>query len=351
MLKKILILISIGLTGLAILNLPSFSGLIKADLPLDPVPSPIRDLKTYLNCKDHNPGVWHPAAEKDLSGSIDCVYEHEHGDAPPEWLINSGYKIGFDHHSGFTAGTSEYENTLKHAGMKGFSANIKGVDIYARIHLASNVLDRSSRYHSYELYLKDPSGNISHFQGWLDTGDPLKDRIPYRDSTAGEKGIDPRTRPIVWAATKHACQIDRTWCIELWAMKTWNWGPDLIWGINDATTFFKEGEENTPDINSWDKSGSNGTDRSLTVTIYRNPKDLKERGVEQMPLGEIWATQFGDIVSGHDDPLCGAESLKYGISYKNICLENYIAPTLPQITGVYNTAQKQFDSTGVELPN
>lgn len=306
---------------------------------------------TYPICSKHNPNVWHPTVEKDPFGNILCVYGHEHGDQPPDWIFPIESNLGFDHQSGFMANTSPLENSLKHSGMKGFSTTIKNVQIYARIHLASNPLDRASRFHSYQLFLKDPSGGISHFQGWLDSGDPQFSRIPYRDSSLGEKGKDPGIRPIVWASTRHACIIDQTWCIELWSMKTSPWGPDIIWGINDATTFYHPDEQNTADINQWDKSGLTGMDRSLTVTIYRQAEDLKKRGINSLLTGTIWATQFGEIVTDSSDKKCFEKTIKSNVEYQNICLKNYIAPSLPQITGVGNTAQKYFDNTGVILPN
>lgn len=350
--KNALLLLLMAILGITVFGGRSIYNFDKKGHFFDVSPTPlILDEKSYPICNEHEARSWHGAAVWDEKGKVICVYGHEHGDNAPTWLVKSEFRLGFDQTGGFMANTSEYENSVKHVGMKGFAATIKGVEVYARVHLASNVLDRSSRYHSYELFLKDPSGGVSHFQGWLDTGDPIRDRIAYRDTTAEDKGKDPGTRPIVWAATKQACLIDQTWCIELWAMRTWGWGPDLIWGINDATTFYQEGEENSEDVRRWNKSGGLGTDRSLTVTIYREPAELEKRGVKEIPVGEVWATQFGEIVSGPLDPKCSQKSVKFGQVYPNICLRNYISATLPQITGVGNTAQKQFEAIGVRLPN
>ncbi len=325
----------------------------------------------FPKCADHDPSKWHGAAQKDSSGKIICVYGHEHGDAPPLWVGQAGFNVGFDQMGGFASGTSEMENTVKHVGMKGFEATIKGVAVYARIHLMSNPLDRSARYHSYELFLKDKAGGISHFQGWLNTGDPAVDRIPYQDKSLGEAGKDPGRRPIVWAATRQACVVDRTWCIELWTMTTSAWGPKISWGINDATTFLEKGTTGITsttggqtgrqdpgqarmttqmDMTSWDVSGSLGVDRSLTVSFEPT------WGI----TGKIWATQFGEIVQGPFDAKCQENTVQFGtvykqsfkgIPYKNVCLENFIAPTLSQISGTGNTIQKDFENIGVEFPN
>jgi hypothetical protein len=74
--------------------------------------------------------------------------------------------------------TSAVENMTKHAGMKGSLATFNGVDVYFRVHAASNVLDRSARYHSHEIFALDPSGGVPHWQGWVNSGDPVADRVP-----------------------------------------------------------------------------------------------------------------------------------------------------------------------------
>lgn len=302
-------------------------------------------------CLDHDPNVWHPSTQKNAAGKIICIYGHEHGDPPPDWVSRAGYSVGFDSMADFMANTSPMEDDFKHPGMKGFNATIQGLQVYARIHLMSNPLDRTARYHSYELFIKDQTGAVSHFQGWLNTGDSVTDRIPYHDSTYGAAGLDPGRRPIVWAATRQACLKDRSWCIELWSMTTSSWGPDIIWTINDPTTYFQPGEKYDADISHWDLTGKLGGDRTMVISLFRNSDSLKKRGLNQAPVGSIWATQFGDIVSGPKDQLCSQSSVKFGVEYQNVCLENYIAPTLPEISGVNNGAEKQFDLTGVQVPN
>jgi hypothetical protein len=293
-------------------------------------------------CAHHDPDHWHPPFEKDQTGKIICVYGHEHGDAPPKWVGEAGYEVGFDNMAGFMANTSEMENMQKHVGMKGFEAEFQGLKLYARIHLASNVLDRSARYHSYELFIKDKSGAVSHFQGWLNTGDPVTDRIPYHDSTFGQAGLDPHRRPIVWGSTKHACTVDHTFCTEFWNMTSSNWGPTITWAINDPTTYFRVGEKYDLDISHWDLTGNLGGLRTISVSLQRD---------QGSPQGKVWATQFGDIVSGPEDPICKQKSNKFGVLYQNVCLENYLASSLPKIDGIDNIAQKQYDLTGVEVPN
>jgi hypothetical protein len=113
-----------------------------------------------------------------------CVYGHEHGDAPPQWITDAGYTVAFDQHSGFHGNTSSIENTTKHAAMKGFLADFSDYaggtqQVYFRVHIASNVLDRMARYHSYEVYMRDAAGGVSHWQGWFNGGDPAKDRVVY----------------------------------------------------------------------------------------------------------------------------------------------------------------------------
>lgn len=306
---------------------------------------------TFPFCTDHNPDTWHASVEKDARGKIICVYGHEHGDAPPTWVTHAEHNVGFDPITGFLANTSALENSVKHAGMKAFAANIKGVEFYLRIHLLSNPMDRSTRYHSFELFAKDSSGGISHFQGWLDTGDPKVDRIPYQDKSLGKAGEDNGHRPVVWAATKHACEVDHTWCQELWTTTSWSWGPDINWAINDPTTYFNPGETYDPDPSHWQKTGKLGINRSMSISIFRNLEVLKKRGQDKVLSGDLWATQFGEVVSGPNDAKCQAKTEKYGTLYQNVCLENFIAPSLPQVTRTGNTVTKEFASTGVSLPN
>jgi hypothetical protein len=269
---------------------------------------------------------WHPPV---VNG---CATGHEHGDAPPQWIRDAGYNPMFHGHFN----TSAAENVAKHAAMKGFSANFNGVDVYFRLHAASNVLDRSARYHSYEVWARDPQGGVSHWQGWYNTGDPVTDRIPRR------RGVEPSQRPIMLVVDQTAW--DQGIRCEQWYFFSAEWSWDVGWTICNTSTLFYPGENNQQDMANWRiaPDGSKGTTRRLEAAWYSG---------RPHPTGAFWATQFGDIVSGPNDPRCSATSTKFGVTYQNICLEQYIAPTMQQVAFPGNAIQKQFDATGVELPN
>jgi len=268
--------------------------------------------------------TWHPPM---VDG---CATGHEHGDPPPEWIMDAGYEVKFHSH----ANTSPAENTAKHAAMKGFATTLDNVDIYFRVHASSNVLDRSARYHSYEVWARDPSGNVSRWQGWYDTGDPVMDRIP--------RGEDPGRRPVMLVVDQNAW--DRGIRCEQWYAKTAGWSWDFGWTICNTTTIYYPGENEEQDQANWRLApdGSLGTTRRLEAAWYdfRSPA-----------RGAFVATQFGEIVSGMDDPRCSGTTTKHGETYDNVCLEQYIAPTMQKVSYPDNAVQKTFDSTGVQVPN
>lgn len=298
-----------------------------------PSPSPPHEhAPAYGRCGERM-DRWHPPV---VNG---CATGHEHGDPPPQWLIDAGYTVSFHGHFN----TSPAENTAKHAAMKGFAATFNGVDLYLRIHAASNVLDRSARYHSYEIWARDPRGGVSHWQGWYNTGDPRPypegDRVPR---TLG----DPGRRPVMLVVDQ--ASYDAGSRCEQWysapAQPLWGW--DFGWTICGSTTIYYPGENEQQDRRFWRASPDEtlGTTRRLEAAWYadRDPR---------RPRGRFWATQFGDLVNGPDDPRCSGTSTRYGVTYQNVCLEQYIAPSMVTVQSPDNAVQKQFDDTGVELPN
>jgi hypothetical protein len=273
--------------------------------------------------------AWHPPV---ING---CATGMEHGDAPPAWLTAAGDHVLF--HGAFN--TSPIENTTKHAAMKAFSATFNGTDVYFRIHAASNPLDRSARYHSYEVFARDPSGAISHWEGWYNSGDPVADRIPRRT------GGDPSQRPLILV-------VDQTsWnqgirC-EQWysapAQPAWGW--DFGWTICNSTTLFQVGENATAaNQATWTPApdGSLGTTRRLEAAWYNS---------RTHPTGAFTATQFGEVVSGPNDPRCSGTTSAFGVTYTNVCLSEFIAPTMGDVKFPGNSLQKQFPAQGVHLPN
>ncbi|MFN0094964.1 MAG: hypothetical protein ACKVVT_09320 [Dehalococcoidia bacterium] len=269
---------------------------------------------------------WHPPV---VNG---CATGHEHGDAPPAWIAAAGYDPKFAGHFK----TSPQENTLKHAGMKGLAARFSGVDIYFRIHAASNPLDRSARYHSYEMWARDGAGGVSHWQGWFDSGDPVTAREPRLQET----GQRPQISVVDQAAWDAYIRC------EQWYFFTSIWSWDIGWTICGSTTIYQPNENATAaNLATWvlAPDGNVGNTRRLEASWY---------AFREHPTGKFYATQFGEIVSGPTDARCSGTTTKFNVTYPNQCLEQYIAPTMTQVsfeTG--NAIQRDFPATGVKVPN
>lgn len=310
------------------------------------------------------PSVWHSPA---------CG--HEHGDAPPSWLEAAGYNVGFDSHAGFHGGTTLAENTAKHAAMKGFSTTLQGKDVYLRYHAASNPGDRMSRYHSYELFIKDPVGNVTHTQGWFNSGDP-NNTDPNRPGRVSRTQNDPGYRPIMLVTDLASLQAGIN--CEQWYVTTSieGWGPEFGLTICDSSTMYYFGEnqynkngqlysdaEDIYDPTNWIKLCDygfpqglcKGADRALELSWF-GPDSSNSPNRGNPPKDKIfYATQFGQRVSGPNDPMCsdGALTNRFGVNYQNKCLPQYVASTLTSIEaskGV-NRDRKLYDVTGVQVPN
>jgi hypothetical protein len=304
-----------------------------------PTATPPHDHTGAVGICGESMDMWHPPVVNGPNGQP-CATGHEHGDQPPSWIAQAGKQVMFHGHFN----TSPAENTAKHAAMKGFTDRFNDVDIYFRIHAASNPLDRMARYHSYEVWARDPSGNVSHWQLWYNSGDP-------RSSAEGGSRVLRRAsplpaesqRPIILVLDEQSRRegID----CEQWysAPGEPQWGWDFGWTICGATTLYSPTENATAaDLNTWITTGSAGLTRRLEAAWY---------GDRQHPTGTFYSTQFGEIVSGPSDARCSGTTTKFGTSYQNVCLEQYIAPTLPTVAFPNNASQKDFDGSGVRLPN
>jgi hypothetical protein len=295
----------------------------------------------------HDASKWHPPV--DANG---CAFGHEHGDAPPQWIADAGYTAGFDMHGGFHGNTTAQENTTKHRSMKAMHATIGDQEVYLRLHFASNVLERMSRYHSYEMFLRDASGNVSHWQGWTNTGDPATARVSKAKN-------DPGFRPVVLVADLAALQMGRN--CEQWYATTSAWGPDLGWTICDSTTLYFPEENQYPDYEfqlcayGYPRPVCLGSNREVELGLYlTGSANAANRGNLAPKDVHFYATQFGEgVAGGLADPKCaiGAKTLRFGQQYQNICLPQYVASTARAIENPTNRYRKEYDVTGVEFPN
>ena len=191
---------------------------------------------------------WHPPV---VNG---CRTGHEHGDAPPRWIAEAGYPVEFN--------ISSHENTVAHAAMKGFNAHLGDVDVYLRVHATSNAIDRSERFHSYEVWARDSSGVVSHWQGWMNAGDPGADRVPRRPAFTTD------VKPSILVVD------ERSWeqgihC-EQWYGATAPWSWDIGISLCDATTIYYYGEAAETDSTYWRPAPGDAmeSDRRIDISWF-----------------------------------------------------------------------------------
>ena len=271
---------------------------------------------------------WHPAgvAHGDRPA-------HEHGDAPPQWVLDAGYDPMFTHDAG-TPG--ENVAAYKHTAFKGWAGRFGSVDWYGVFHLDTNPIGQAGRFHSYQLWMRDQSGAVSHFNGWLDFG--------VGDSTGSQKvvvcGTDSGVRPIIMV-NQAGCPVR----FENWYARAGGsgaWAPDV--GFNINPTYYDIGSGDPADLAQWRPINgfANNVDRRVEWAWYAGRSSIR---------GEFWATQWGDIVSGPDAQVCGTQRTIGGRAYTVLCLRQYIAPTLPSVEFPGNSVQRTFPADGVALPN
>lgn len=281
--------------------------------------------------------VWHPAVDP----TTGCQYGHEHGDAPPAWIAAAGYEVSFNG----PFNTSAKEDTVKHTSFKGFATTINQTDLYFVLHFASNAMERSGRYHSYQAWGRDASGNVSHWQGWVNSGDPNTSRVPI------SRG-DPGFRPIV--LTVDQASWDNFDSCEQWYSFTSAWSWDLGWNICGSTTIYPGPSENNDPFNqsTWKITGDPGGLRTIDASWYGGPTGASPNRGNPPKDVKFYATQFGQIVSGPNDPVCSGTSLgQDGVTYQNVCLDEFIASTMPTVQFPGNEIQKNYNVTGVHAPN
>ena len=268
---------------------------------------------------------WHaPSAHGDRPA-------HEHGDAPPQWLLDAGYDPHFTHDAGTPGENMPY---WKHTAFKGWAGKFSdGQDWYGIFHLDFNPAGHVSRFHSYQLWVRDSAGAVSHMHGWLDFGTGLNTG-PQLVVTCG---VDSGIRPIM-LVNQPGCPVR----FENWYANASNPGPDV--GFNINPNYFAGGDINDPA--TWTATGGvRNLTRRIEFAYYGNWDGQDRRG-------EFWTTQFGNVISGPNDPVCGTSVAIGAKSYTFICIKQYIAPTLQAIQFPGNSVQRTFVGAGtVVLPN
>lgn len=258
---------------------------------------------------------WHPPV---VNG---CTTGHEHGDAPPSWVVNSPLKPMLD-------------NGEAHTGYKGFLFSYQSskgtVQVYAILHSISTPAARSHQYHNYMIWAKDPAGRVSYWQGMADFGDPATARF------SRSKG-DPGVRPAILVVDQ--ASWDAGIRCEQWYGSTAAWSWDLGWTICNTTTLYTANERNTySNTASWVRSpdGNLGLTRRLEASWYGpNSQYAPNRGNPPKDVVFCADPKSGAIVS------CSTSG----------ALPQYIASTMPAVEFPGNATQKTFPGRGVGFPN
>jgi hypothetical protein len=205
-----------------------------------------------------------------------------------------------------------------------------------------------ARYHSYEVFMRDAAGAVSHWQGWFNSGDPVNDRVIYNAVN------DPGTRPIVLAQDETTFPIVKN---EHWYVRStapWNW--DFAWTV-DATTYYYPEESKNTDISTWKPTGRLGTVRRFEPAWYGPDSRIAPTRTKVAPKGRtFYATQFGEIVSGPNAARCSGTTTMYGVTYQNECLPQFIATTARAVEHTVpggTPRERVFPGIGlgVRLPN
>jgi hypothetical protein len=128
--------------------------------------------------------AWHPPV---VDG---CATGHEHGDAPPAWVMSANTPKPFS------------QSRESHVGYKGvFARHSSGAESYWIAHILSTAPARAHGDHDYQLWLKTTDGRVYYWDGLLCFANPCAGTPPLRTSDTGE-------RPIILAQRDAGCE---TW--------------------------------------------------------------------------------------------------------------------------------------------
>ena len=111
-------------------------------------------------------------------GSHNGLNNHEHGDAPPAWVLASAWQP-------FT------QTRESHTGYKGvYDSSPGGAESYLIGHILSTEAARSHGDHDYQFWLRDPqSGQVFYWEGVMCFAQPCTSPTPERTSDTGERPI------------------------------------------------------------------------------------------------------------------------------------------------------------------
>ncbi|MGV1048222.1 MAG: hypothetical protein ACOYD4_06835 [Solirubrobacterales bacterium] len=291
-----------------------------------PLPMPTMDMTGLM---------WHTPMAHMVHGVLTTV--HEHGDAPPAWVVdyNGGQPL-FEHVAG-TPNENGHDgfSWWKHTSFKGWAGRFGTVDWYGIFHLDFNPSGHPSRFHSYQLWLRDATGAVSHMHGWLDfgTGQNTYGNVILRCNT------DSQVRPII-QPVQQGCPVQfETWYAR--AGGSGQWAPDF--GFNINPNYFANVDYTVPGTpDTWVATGGiRNLTRRIEFAWYASRSNLR---------GDFWTDQFGVVATGPSDAICGASITVGTKTYTRVCLLQHIAPTLPTIQFPGNAIQRTFPGPAI-LPN
>jgi hypothetical protein len=265
------------------------------------------------------------------------VYGHEHGIAPPAWVQASTWPASFSH-----PGNTPNENEQKHTAFKGFAFDDDGVNVYLIMHLDTNPNGQQGRFHSLQVWARDPTGAVSHWDGWHDFGTGNNTGPTIR----GNRGCESTSvRPII-AVNFTNCGSGPTQFESWYGSGRGGWTLDC--GFNVKAQYYggvSPSQLSNPDLGAmatWTPTGELNDVRRVECAWYA------DRSAQR---GSFYATQFGQVVSGPADPRCGTQQPVGAKTYTVLCIEQFISPTLPSVTFPGNAVQRNYPMNGVTLPN
>jgi len=201
-------------------------------------------------------------------GSHDGLNVHEHGDAPPAWVLASANQP-------FTQ-VREF-----HTGYKGTYATDrdgKGVESYLITHILETVAARSHGDHDYQLWVKTPgTGAVSYWAGSLDFGAPP----PLRITDTGE-------RPIILSLNDGPCST--------WYSRPGSNVFDMGWTICGRYQNF-----------AGVTLGGNGSYRGMDWTLYTSRPQFAtaDPGLAAFCTPAFGQCRLAFLVTGHQYPAAG----------------------------------------------
>jgi len=292
-----------------------------------PTATPAAPTPTAQPPADMTDMTWHaPGAHGDRPA-------HEHGDPVPQWVRDAGYDPMFVHGAGTPGENVPY---WKHTAFKQWAGSFNGQDWFGVFHLDFNPAGHVSRFHSYQLWVRDGTGAVSAISGWLDFGTGNNTQPQVVETCGQDSGVRP-----IMLVTLPGCPIRfENWYAQ--AGGSGGWAPDF--GFNINPNYYAGGDVTNPA--TWTPTGGvRNLERRIEFAWY-----LGQNG-RNSPRGEFYATQWGDLVSGPADPVCGTQRTYGERSYTVLCLRQYVAPTVQPMMFPDNSVQRVFDGAGVVLPN